>query len=203
MSKLKSIVASVVCASLVAAGCCRRRTPPPRRCPSPASAPTTPSSSSTGAAAVAAIVAAAAASAPPASSAPSSPARSSPPPSARAAPSDRDIERCDEDFPDFDPQSGTYIDRNGDERVCPYLRLRRAGNVGVRRRACACCAGARLAAYAQPQARRIVAPRADRPNLTTSHLESCAQPSAASSQQPCGEFVVGDTRALALRGPRC
>ena len=35
--------------------------------------------------------------------------------------SDSDIERCDEDFPDFDPQSGTYIDRNGDERVCPYL----------------------------------------------------------------------------------
>ena len=35
---------------------------------------------------------------------------------------ERDIERCDEDFPDFDPRSGTYIDRYGDERVCPYLR---------------------------------------------------------------------------------
>jgi hypothetical protein len=36
--------------------------------------------------------------------------------------SEHDIERCDEDFPDFDPKSGTYIDRYGDERVCPYLR---------------------------------------------------------------------------------
>jgi hypothetical protein len=34
---------------------------------------------------------------------------------------ERDIERCDEDFPDFDPRTGTYIDRYGDERVCPYL----------------------------------------------------------------------------------
>jgi hypothetical protein len=33
----------------------------------------------------------------------------------------RDIERCDRDFPDFDPRSGTYIDRYGDERICPYL----------------------------------------------------------------------------------
>jgi hypothetical protein len=33
-----------------------------------------------------------------------------------------DIERCDEDFPDFDPRTGTYINRHGDERVCPYLR---------------------------------------------------------------------------------
>jgi hypothetical protein len=33
-----------------------------------------------------------------------------------------DIRRCDEDFPDFDPHSGTYIDRHGRERVCPYLR---------------------------------------------------------------------------------
>ena len=35
---------------------------------------------------------------------------------------EHDIERCAEDFPDFDPRSGTYIDRYGDERVCPYLR---------------------------------------------------------------------------------
>jgi hypothetical protein len=38
----------------------------------------------------------------------------------RARPSD--MERCDEDFPDFDPRTGTYIDRHGHERVCPYLR---------------------------------------------------------------------------------
>jgi hypothetical protein len=35
---------------------------------------------------------------------------------------DDDIRRCAEDFPDFDPESGTYINRYGDERVCPYLR---------------------------------------------------------------------------------
>lgn len=34
----------------------------------------------------------------------------------------RDMERCDEDFPDFDWETGTYINRYGDERVCPYLR---------------------------------------------------------------------------------
>jgi len=33
-----------------------------------------------------------------------------------------DLRRCDEDFPDFDPETGTYINRYGDERVCPYLR---------------------------------------------------------------------------------
>ncbi len=38
----------------------------------------------------------------------------------RARPSD--MERCDADFPDFDPETGTYINRHGDERVCPYLR---------------------------------------------------------------------------------
>jgi hypothetical protein len=35
---------------------------------------------------------------------------------------DRDVRRCAEDFPDFDPETGTYINRYGDERVCPYLR---------------------------------------------------------------------------------
>ena len=38
----------------------------------------------------------------------------------RARPSD--MEACDRDFPDFDPRTGTYIDRHGHERVCPYLR---------------------------------------------------------------------------------
>jgi hypothetical protein len=33
-----------------------------------------------------------------------------------------DLRQCDEDFPDFDYETGTYIDRYGDERVCPYLR---------------------------------------------------------------------------------
>lgn len=33
-----------------------------------------------------------------------------------------DLRACDEDFPDFDYETGTYIDRNGDERICPYLR---------------------------------------------------------------------------------
>jgi len=33
-----------------------------------------------------------------------------------------DLRQCDEDFPDFDYETGTYIDRHGDERVCPYLR---------------------------------------------------------------------------------
>ena len=35
---------------------------------------------------------------------------------------DRDMRRCDRDFRGFDPRTGTYIDRYGDERVCPYLR---------------------------------------------------------------------------------
>jgi hypothetical protein len=35
---------------------------------------------------------------------------------------DRDMRRCEEDFRSFDPRTGTYINRYGDERVCPYLR---------------------------------------------------------------------------------
>jgi hypothetical protein len=35
---------------------------------------------------------------------------------------DRDMRRCDRDFRGFDPRTGTYIDRYGDERICPYLR---------------------------------------------------------------------------------
>jgi hypothetical protein len=38
----------------------------------------------------------------------------------RAAP--RDMDRCARDYPDFSYRTGTYIDRRGDERVCPYLR---------------------------------------------------------------------------------
>jgi hypothetical protein len=34
---------------------------------------------------------------------------------------DSDLERCAEDFPDFDYETGTYINRYGDERICPYL----------------------------------------------------------------------------------
>jgi hypothetical protein len=33
-----------------------------------------------------------------------------------------DLRRCEEDFPDFDYETGTYINRYGDERICPYLR---------------------------------------------------------------------------------
>jgi hypothetical protein len=33
-----------------------------------------------------------------------------------------DMNRCARDFPDFSYRTGTYIDRRGDERVCPYLR---------------------------------------------------------------------------------
>ena len=33
-----------------------------------------------------------------------------------------DMDRCARDFPDFSYRTGTYIDRRGDERVCPYLR---------------------------------------------------------------------------------
>jgi uncharacterized membrane protein (DUF4010 family) len=35
---------------------------------------------------------------------------------------DRDMRRCARDFPDFSWRSGTYINRYGEERVCPYLR---------------------------------------------------------------------------------
>ncbi len=35
---------------------------------------------------------------------------------------ERDMRRCDEDFRGFDPRTGTYINRYGEERVCPYLR---------------------------------------------------------------------------------
>ena len=35
---------------------------------------------------------------------------------------DRDMRRCDRDFRGFDPRTGTYINRYGDERICPYLR---------------------------------------------------------------------------------
>ncbi|MBS0244100.1 MAG: hypothetical protein JSS20_18165 [Proteobacteria bacterium] len=31
------------------------------------------------------------------------------------------LRRCARDFPDFDRRSGTYIDRHGEVRVCPYL----------------------------------------------------------------------------------
>lgn len=33
-----------------------------------------------------------------------------------------DMERCARDFPEFSYRTGTYIDRRGNERVCPYLR---------------------------------------------------------------------------------
>jgi hypothetical protein len=33
-----------------------------------------------------------------------------------------DMARCDRDFPEFSYRTGTYIDRRGNERVCPYLR---------------------------------------------------------------------------------
>ncbi len=33
-----------------------------------------------------------------------------------------DMDRCAHDFPDFSYRTGTYIDRRGVERVCPYLR---------------------------------------------------------------------------------
>jgi hypothetical protein len=35
---------------------------------------------------------------------------------------ERDMRRCDEDFRGFDPRTGTYINRYGEERICPYLR---------------------------------------------------------------------------------
>ena len=31
------------------------------------------------------------------------------------------IRRCAEDFPGFDPRSGTFVNRYGERRVCPYL----------------------------------------------------------------------------------
>jgi hypothetical protein len=33
-----------------------------------------------------------------------------------------DMDRCSRDFPEFSYRTGTYIDRRGVERVCPYLR---------------------------------------------------------------------------------
>jgi len=33
-----------------------------------------------------------------------------------------DMDRCARDFPEFSYRTGTYIARNGTERVCPYLR---------------------------------------------------------------------------------
>jgi len=35
---------------------------------------------------------------------------------------ERDIRRCEDEFRSFDRRTGTYINRYGDERVCPYLR---------------------------------------------------------------------------------
>jgi len=35
--------------------------------------------------------------------------------------SDGALRRCDRDFRGFDYRRGTYIDRSGQERVCPYL----------------------------------------------------------------------------------
>jgi hypothetical protein len=35
---------------------------------------------------------------------------------------EEDIERCAEEFYGFDPETGTYINRYGEERICPYLR---------------------------------------------------------------------------------
>ncbi|HVJ78223.1 MAG TPA: hypothetical protein VM620_10365 [Hyphomicrobium sp.] len=33
-----------------------------------------------------------------------------------------DMDRCARDFPEFSYRTGTFIDRRGNERVCPYLR---------------------------------------------------------------------------------
>lgn len=33
-----------------------------------------------------------------------------------------DMNRCARDFPEFSYRTGTFIDRRGVERVCPYLR---------------------------------------------------------------------------------
>jgi BA14K-like protein len=35
---------------------------------------------------------------------------------------ERDMERCADDFRSFDWETGTYINRYGEERICPYLR---------------------------------------------------------------------------------
>jgi hypothetical protein len=35
---------------------------------------------------------------------------------------EEDIERCEYEFRSFDRRTGTYINRYGEERVCPYLR---------------------------------------------------------------------------------
>ena len=35
---------------------------------------------------------------------------------------ERDVRRCERDFYSFDRRTGTYINRYGDERICPYLR---------------------------------------------------------------------------------
>jgi hypothetical protein len=34
---------------------------------------------------------------------------------------DAAIRHCAEDFPGFDPRSGTFVNRYGERRVCPYL----------------------------------------------------------------------------------
>lgn len=36
--------------------------------------------------------------------------------------SEYDMDRCADDFRSFDPETGTIINRYGDEVVCPYLR---------------------------------------------------------------------------------
>ena len=33
-----------------------------------------------------------------------------------------DISACERDFPHFNPRTGTWINRYGEERICPYLR---------------------------------------------------------------------------------
>jgi hypothetical protein len=35
---------------------------------------------------------------------------------------ERDMRRCARDFPEFSYRTGTYINRYGEERICPYLR---------------------------------------------------------------------------------
>jgi hypothetical protein len=35
---------------------------------------------------------------------------------------ENDLRRCEEEFYSFDPETGTYINRYGEERICPYLR---------------------------------------------------------------------------------
>lgn len=35
---------------------------------------------------------------------------------------EEDIDRCEYEFRSFDRRTGTYINRYGEERVCPYLR---------------------------------------------------------------------------------